>query len=68
MRQIVEPFSGFARSGRALFGLRESLKRQNKDTAARIVDREFQKASETADIKLRVEDLTGINSKAEHVQ
>ncbi len=48
------------RNGRALFGLVESLKRQNKVTAAQMVQREFEKAWEGADTKLRVEDLAGL--------
>jgi pimeloyl-ACP methyl ester carboxylesterase len=45
------------RNGRALFGLVESLKRQKKDSAARFVQSEFEKAWEKADTKLRVENL-----------
>lgn len=52
------------RNGRALFGLSESLKRQGKDGSARMVQREFEKAWETADTRLRVEDLSGIILKA----
>lgn len=45
------------RSGRSLFGLRESLKAQKKDYAARFVDREFQAAWKNADGKeLRLSD------------
>ncbi len=43
------------RNGRALFGLLESLKRQGKDSSARMVQREFDKAWENADTKLSVE-------------
>ncbi|HEX8195165.1 MAG TPA: alpha/beta fold hydrolase [Pyrinomonadaceae bacterium] len=47
------------RNGRALFGLVESLKRQKKDSAARFVQSEFEKAWEKADTKLRAENLAG---------
>ena len=50
------------RNGRALFGLVESLKRQNKAAAAHMVQREFEKSWEGADTKLRVEDLAGLQS------
>ncbi len=49
------------RNGRALFGLWESLKRQGKDSSAQMVQREFEKAWETADTKLRIDDLGGLN-------
>jgi len=52
------------RNGRALFGLVESLKRQGKDSSAQMVQREFEKAWETADTKLSVEQLSGMNPKA----
>ncbi len=52
------------RNGRALFGLAESLRRQQKDTSARMVQREFEKAWESADTKLLVEDLAGMTSGA----
>lgn len=45
------------RSGRALFGLMESLKAQNKREAARLVEMEFQDAWKDADIKLSLNDL-----------
>jgi tetratricopeptide (TPR) repeat protein len=45
------------RNGRALFGLVESLKKQNKTAAAQFVQREFEEAWKNADIKLRIEDL-----------
>jgi len=45
------------RNGRALFGLMESLKKQNKSAAAQFIQREFDAAWQNADIKLRVEDL-----------
>jgi tetratricopeptide (TPR) repeat protein len=45
------------RSGRCLLGLRDSLKAQNKDYAARLVEHEFQAAWRNADSKgLRIED------------
>lgn len=43
------------RNGRALFGLMESLKKQNKTAAG--VQREFDAAWKNADTRLRVEDL-----------
>jgi tetratricopeptide (TPR) repeat protein len=45
------------RSGRALFGLMESLKAQGKKQAASLVQREFETAWKNADTKLRIEDL-----------
>ena len=48
------------RNGRALFGLAESLRRQGKDIAARMVQAEFEKAWENADTKLTVNLLAGI--------
>ena len=56
-----------SRNGRALFGLSESLKRQGKDSSARMVQLEFERAWATADTKLRVEDLSGMSLKAEPV-
>jgi pimeloyl-ACP methyl ester carboxylesterase len=55
------------RNGRALFGLVESLKRQKKDSSARFVQREFEKAWEKADTKLRVENLAGEQNAVENV-
>jgi pimeloyl-ACP methyl ester carboxylesterase len=55
------------RNGRALLGLSESLKRQGKDSAARTVQKEFEKAWETADTELRAADLPGMSLKAERV-
>ncbi|MDQ3257806.1 MAG: alpha/beta fold hydrolase, partial [Acidobacteriota bacterium] len=52
------------RNGRALFGLLESLKRQGKDSSARLVQREFDKAWDKADTKLSVEELYGSKDKA----
>jgi tetratricopeptide (TPR) repeat protein len=46
-----------ARSGRSLFGLRESLRGQGKNYAADLIDAQFKEAWKTADTKLRVEDL-----------
>jgi tetratricopeptide (TPR) repeat protein len=46
-----------ARSGRALFGLMESLKAQGKDASARMVQKEFETAWKSADTRLRIEDL-----------
>jgi tetratricopeptide (TPR) repeat protein len=46
------------RSGRCLFGLRESLKAQKRDYAAAHVDRQFQAAWQNADVKeLRLEEF-----------
>lgn len=45
------------RSGRALFGLLESLKAQGKKQAAAFVQEEFEAAWKNADTKLRIEDL-----------
>jgi tetratricopeptide (TPR) repeat protein len=45
------------RNGRLLFGLMESLKRQNKDEEAAMVEKEFTAAWSKADGKLRIEDL-----------
>ena len=45
------------RSGRSLFGLWESHKRQRQDYAAGLVEREFTTAWRNADTRLRVEDL-----------
>jgi tetratricopeptide (TPR) repeat protein len=46
-----------ARSGRSLFGLAESLRRQGKNYPAGLIDAEFQSAWKNADTKLRAEDL-----------
>jgi tetratricopeptide (TPR) repeat protein len=45
------------RNGRALFGLAEALRKQNKNDSAAMVMREFEKSWETADTRLAVEDL-----------
>lgn len=45
------------RSGRSLFGLKESLRAQKKDYAATLVQREFDLAWKNADAKLTLKDL-----------
>jgi tetratricopeptide (TPR) repeat protein len=45
------------RNGRSLFGLLETLRRQGKSEAARFVQREFDSAWKTADVKLKLEEL-----------
>jgi hypothetical protein len=45
------------RSGRALFGLLESLKAQGKTYPAQFVQREFETAWKNADTQLKIEDL-----------
>ncbi|HCX31232.1 MAG TPA: hypothetical protein DHU55_15915 [Blastocatellia bacterium] len=45
------------RSGRALFGLMESLKAEGNTYAAGLVQREFESAWKNADTKLKLEDL-----------
>jgi tetratricopeptide (TPR) repeat protein len=45
------------RNGRSLFGLMESLKAQNKDQSAAMVQREFENAWKNADVKLTGQDL-----------
>jgi tetratricopeptide (TPR) repeat protein len=45
------------RSGRALFGLWQSLKAQNNDYGARMTEQEFKAAWKDADVGLGVEDL-----------
>lgn len=52
------------RNGRALFGLSESLKRQGKLSAARAVERDFDKAWSEADTKLTARDLFGAEQEA----
>jgi tetratricopeptide (TPR) repeat protein len=49
------------RNGRALFGLAESLKRQGKTSSATMVQREFEQAWSSADTKLTVNGLVGLN-------
>lgn len=48
------------RNGRALFGLAESLRRQGKGIAARMVQAEFERAWENADTTLTVNSLAGV--------
>ena len=56
-------------NGRALFGLAESLKQQGKRSEAQKVTREFQTAWKYADVKLTVQDLSGVvTSGAENRQ
>lgn len=45
------------RDGRLLFGLHESLKRQGKDQAAKLIWAEFEAAWKNADTKLKFEDI-----------
>lgn len=45
------------RNGRSLFGLMESLKAQGKTDAARLVEREYQRAWQHADTRLSVKEL-----------
>jgi tetratricopeptide (TPR) repeat protein len=45
------------RSGRSLFGLRESLKAQDKTSAASMIQAEYERAWRNADTPLRVQDL-----------
>ena len=52
------------RNGRALFGLAESLRKQGKDSAARSVQVEFEKAWLYADTKLTVGSLVGTSETA----
>ncbi|HJP93721.1 MAG TPA: hypothetical protein VJ875_17305 [Pyrinomonadaceae bacterium] len=49
------------RNGRALFGLAESLRKQGKDSAAKSVQMEFEKAWQFADTKLTVPLVAGLN-------
>jgi hypothetical protein len=51
-----EELARHPRSGRALFGLWESLKAQDKGYQARLVEQEFRVAWKNADTKLRLED------------
>jgi tetratricopeptide (TPR) repeat protein len=46
------------RNPRSLFGLREALKAQNRADDAQFVDKQFQAAWKSPDIRLKVEDLT----------
>jgi tetratricopeptide (TPR) repeat protein len=45
------------RSGRSLFGLLESLKRQGKNLAVPFIQRQFEAAWKNADTQLKIEDL-----------
>jgi tetratricopeptide (TPR) repeat protein len=53
------------RNGRALFGLAESLRKQGKESAAKMVDVEFQRAWQDADTKLTVPALIGVAPSAD---
>lgn len=53
------------RNGRALFGLAESLRKQGKQGAANMVQREFEKAWQHADTKLTVGSLAGVKTSSE---
>ena len=53
------------RNGRALFGLAHSLRKQGKESAAKMVEVEFDRAWQKADTKLTVESLVGITNAAE---
>jgi pimeloyl-ACP methyl ester carboxylesterase/tetratricopeptide (TPR) repeat protein len=48
------------RNGRALFGLAESLRKQNKISSAQMVQSEFETAWQNADTTLTVDDLIGV--------
>jgi tetratricopeptide (TPR) repeat protein len=51
------------RNGRALFGLVESLERQNKSVSAKTVRVAFEKAWQGADTQLSIEQLSGVALK-----
>lgn len=51
------------RNGRALFGLAESLRKQGKNSSAQMVQQEFETAWQSADTKLTVDSLTGVQPK-----
>ena len=53
------------RNGRALFGLAESLRKQGKESASKMVDVEFQRAWQDADTKLTVPALIGVAPSAD---
>ncbi len=53
------------RNGRALFGLAESLRKQGKESAAKMVDVEFGRAWQNADTKLTVDSLVGVTTGTE---
>jgi tetratricopeptide (TPR) repeat protein len=48
------------RNGRALFGLAQSLRKQGKESAAKMVEVEFDRAWQNADTRLSVESLVGM--------
>ena len=48
-----------ARSGRALFGLAEALRRQGNTLSAQMVEREFENTWKSADTKMSAQDLYG---------
>lgn len=52
------------RNGRALFGLAQSLRKQGKESAAKMVEVEFDRAWQNADTKLTVESLVGMASNS----
>lgn len=52
------------RNGRALFGLAESLRKQGKNSSAQMVQQEFETAWQSADTKLTVDSLIGVQPKA----
>ena len=52
------------RNGRALFGLAQSLRKQGKESAAKMVEVEFDRAWQNADTKLTVESLVGFGTGA----
>jgi pimeloyl-ACP methyl ester carboxylesterase len=58
-----EEIARHPRNGRALFGLAESLRKQGKDSSARMVQGEFETAWQNADTKLTVESLIGVQPK-----
>ena len=53
------------RNGRALFGLAQSLRKQGKESAAKMVEVEFDRAWQNADTKLTVESLVGVKSDSQ---
>jgi tetratricopeptide (TPR) repeat protein len=53
------------RNGRALFGLAESLRKQGRESAAKMVDVEFERAWKDADTKLTVNSLVGVTNSTE---
>jgi tetratricopeptide (TPR) repeat protein len=55
------------RNGRALFGLAESLRKQDKEGPAKSVQAEFEKAWQYADTKLSVDSLWGMSASGASV-